>query len=94
MKISIPVESGNKALKEGFLAKTVQSFVERMKPEACYFGPENGKRTAWFIIEMANVADMPSVTEPFFSTLNASVEMIPIMNLDDLTAGLAKATKH
>ena len=94
MKVSIPVESGNKGVKEGLLSKTVQDFVDRVKPEACYFGPEHGKRTAWFIFEMANVADMPSVAEPFFMTLNASVDLTPILDLADLKAGIDRATKR
>jgi hypothetical protein len=42
-KISMPVEAGNAAAKDGF--KAIQSILEQQKPEAAYFLAENGKRT-------------------------------------------------
>ena len=33
MKVSIPVEAGNRGVTEGILPKTVMGFVEQMKPE-------------------------------------------------------------
>jgi hypothetical protein len=32
MKVSMPVEAGNKGVKEGILPKTVMRFVEEMEP--------------------------------------------------------------
>jgi len=37
MKVSIPVEAGKKAIKDGSLARGIQSTTERLKPEAAYF---------------------------------------------------------
>jgi hypothetical protein len=37
LHVTIPVEQGNKAIKDGSLAKTFQSFMEEHKPEAAYF---------------------------------------------------------
>jgi hypothetical protein len=34
-------------------------------------------------------AALPSIGEPLFRTLNASVELSPVMNLDDLQKDLA-----
>jgi hypothetical protein len=93
MKVSIPVEAGNKGVKEGLLPKTVMAFVERMKPEACYFGPEGGKRTAFFFFNLEDPTLIPTIAEPFFMNLNASIEMSPMMNLDDMKAGVEKAMK-
>lgn len=94
LKISIPVESGNKGVKEGVLPKTVQEFVDKMKPESCYFTAEGGKRTAYFVFDLRDPTLIPTVAEPFFMTLNASIEMSPVMNLDDLKAGIEKAMKR
>ncbi len=94
LKVSIPVEAGNKALKEGILPKTMMGFIEQMKPEACYFGPENGKRTAIFFFDLVDPSTIPSIAEPFFVNLNASIEMTPVMNLDDLKAGLDRVMKN
>jgi hypothetical protein len=93
MKVSIPVDAGNKAIKEGLLAKTVLDFVAQMKPEACYFGPDEGKRTAYFFLNLTDPSMMPSVSEPFFMNLNASIEMTPVMNLDDMKTGVERVLK-
>jgi hypothetical protein len=94
MKVSIPVEAGNKGVTEGILPKTVMAFVERMKPEACYFTAEGGKRTAFFFFDLANPAMIPTAAEPFFRNLSAGVELSPVMNLDDMKAGVEKAMKQ
>ncbi len=94
MKASFPVEAGNKGIKEGILPRTVMGFVEQMKPESCYFFPEGGKRTAIFFFDLKDPALMPVVTEPFFTNLNASIEMAPAMSLDDMRTGVEKMMKH
>ena len=52
---------GNKGVKEGLLPKTAQDFVDRMKPEACYFTAESGKRTAYFVFDLKDPTLIPSV---------------------------------
>ena len=94
MKVSIPVDAGNKGVKEGILPKTVMAFVEQMKPEACYFGPEDGKRTAFFFFDLKDPTMMPTAAEGFFTNLNASVQLSPVMNLDEMKAGVEKVMKR
>ena len=94
MKVSFPVEAGNKGVKEGLLPKTVTEFVEQMKPEACYFGPEGGKRTAFFFFDLKDPTMIPTVAEAFFMNLNAAIEMSPVMNLDEMRVGVEKAMKR
>jgi hypothetical protein len=94
MKVSIPVEAGNKGVKEGILPKTVMGFVESMKPEACYFAAEGGRRTAFFFFDLKDPTMIPTAAEPFFMNLNASIELSPAMNLEDMKAGVEKAMKH
>jgi hypothetical protein len=36
---------------------------------------------------------IPTVAEPFFTNLNASIELTPAMNLEDMKTGVAKAMK-
>jgi hypothetical protein len=94
MKVSIPVEAGNRGVKEGILPKTVMAFVEQAKPEASYFTAENGKRTAFFVFDLKDPSMIPSIAEPFFMNLNASIELSPAMNLEDMKTGVEKANKH
>ena len=94
MKVSIPVESGNKGVKEGMLPKTVMGFVDTMKPETAFFTAENGKRTAFFVFDLSDPTMIPTIAEPFFMNLNASIELAPVMNLAEMKAGVEKAMKH
>lgn len=94
MKVSIPVEAGNKGISEGTLPKTVNAFVEQHKPEASYFTAEHGKRTATFVFDMTDPTMIPTIAEPFFMNLNATIEFTPAMNLADMKAGVEKAMKH
>ena len=93
MKVSIPVEAGNRALREGILPKTIMAFVDRMKPETCYFTPANGKRTAFFFFDLSDPTMLPVAAEPFFENLNAEIVISPAMNLEDMRAGVEKAMK-
>jgi hypothetical protein len=86
MTVSIPVESGNRAIADGSLPKIVQSILEEQKPEAAYFTTVNGTRTAYVVVDMKSASDLPALAEPWFLALNASVETTPAMNVQDLGA--------
>ena len=94
LKVSMPVESGNRAIKDGSLPKTIQTFIQEMHPEASYFYPEHGQRTALFVFDLKDPSQIPQVVEPLFTKLNAAVEMYPVMNADDLKSGLEKTMKN
>ena len=46
LKVSMPVEPGNAAVKDRLLKKVIEEATGRLKPEAAYFFAENGCRTA------------------------------------------------
>ena len=94
LKVTIPVEAGNKAIKDGTLPRTMQSTMERLKPEAAYFLAEDGKRTALFFFNLQEVSQIPTIAEPLFMGMNASLTMLPVMNAEDLKKGLAEAAKN
>lgn len=94
MKVAIPVEAGNRGVKEGMLPKTVVGFMEQMKPEAAYFTTENGKRTAFFVFDLKDPTMIPSIAEPFFMNLNAAIDCMPVMNFEDMKTGVEKAMKQ
>lgn len=94
MKVSMQVEAGNAAVKDGTLPKAVMGFVEQMKPEACYFGPDGGKRTAFFFFDLSDPTLIPSAAEPFFRFLNAEIELTPMMSLEEMKTGVEKAMKR
>lgn len=87
LKVQMPVEKGNAAVKSGALQRTIQSTVATLEPEAAYFYPEDGKRTAIFIFEMEGSWELPPMLEPLFENLDAAVHVTPVMNGDDLQRG-------
>ena len=94
LKVTIPVEAGNQAIKDGTLPRTLQSTMDRLTPEAAYFLAEDGRRTALFFFDMQDVSQIPAIVEPLFMGLNASITILPVMNADDLQKGLAEAAKN
>jgi len=84
IKVVIPVESGNAAISDGSLPKTIESILADLKPEAAYFAEESGKRTGFIFFDLKDPSQIPAVAEPWFLAFNAHVELRPAMNLDDL----------
>lgn len=91
MRVTMQVEQGNKAFRDGSLQKTMQSSLEGLKPEAAYFGAIDGKRTALIFFDLKDPSDLPRIAEPLFQAFNATVEFNPVMNADDLRAGIDRA---
>ncbi|WP_406094573.1 hypothetical protein [Streptomyces sp. NBC_01013] len=79
----------NEAVKNGTLATIMLSLTERLKPEAAYFGPSEGKRSCTFVFDMQDSSVLPSIAEPLFEGLGAKIEIQPVMNTDDMKKGLA-----
>jgi len=90
MKIQMPTAAGNRAIAEGKLPEAIGKAMELLKPEAAYFFPEGGRRTAILVFDMADPSQIPAVSEPFFQAVEATVELTPVMTIEDLQAGLAR----
>ena len=93
LKVSVPVEAGNRSISDGSLPRLMMSFIETHKPEAAYFLAEGGERTALFFLDMKSASDIPLVAESFFMDLSASISLTPAMNVDDMKSGVEKAMK-
>jgi hypothetical protein len=93
LKVSIPVEAGNKAAKAGKLGLIIQSILSEQKPEAAYFTDDHGQRTGLIFLQMSDASQIPAIAEPWFLALNASIEFHPVMVPEDLAkAGPAIAS--
>jgi hypothetical protein len=90
IKVQIPTEAGNKAIKDGSLPRLIQGFTDKAKPDAVYFGTSDGKRTMFAVFDMTSPDQTPSLAEPLFQGLDATIELMPVMNAADLRAGLAQ----
>jgi hypothetical protein len=94
MKISMPVEPANKAIQDGSLPKLLQSVMTTLRAESSYFYAENGRRTALLVFDLKEPSQIPSIVEPLFIGLNASVDMFPAMNAEDMKTGVEKAMRN
>jgi hypothetical protein len=93
LQVTVPVDRGNELISSGAMGPLIQKILDQLKPEAAYFGPLNGERTAFLVVNVADAASIPATAEPLFQALNARVQFIPVMNAQDLAVGLAQAQK-
>jgi hypothetical protein len=97
LKVSIPVETGNAAMADGSLNKTIESILTEFKPEAAYFAEDDGKRTGFIFLDVKEPSQIPAIAEPWFLAFNAQVEFHPAMTVDDLkkaAPGIERAVKN
>jgi hypothetical protein len=91
MTVQIPTKAGNAAIKDGSLPQIVGKALDALKAEAAYFTSEEGMRTGLIFFDMADSSDIPSAAEPFFMGLDAKITFAPVMNVDEMRAGVGKA---
>jgi hypothetical protein len=91
MKVKIPTAAGNEAIKNGSLPEIVGKAIASLNVEAAYFTSEDGIRTGLFFFDMTDSSDIPSAAEPFFMALDAQISFEPVMNADEMAAGVGKA---
>jgi len=84
LKVSIPVEAGNANVKSGSLGSKIESILAEQKPEAAYFTLDNGMRTGFIFLDIQDSSQLPAILEPWFLAFNASIELTPVMNGEDL----------
>jgi hypothetical protein len=90
MKVQMDTEVSSRAIADGSMPQFMQDTLGRLNPEAAYFGPENGVRTAFIVFDLQDPSQLPPISEPLFSKLNATVQMFPVMDREDLAKGLGQ----
>ncbi len=90
MKVKMDTEAASGLIADGSMPELMQAHLERLQPEAAFFGPENGVRTGFFVFDLKDPSDLPWLSEPLFSRFGATIEMFPVMNQEDLQKGLQK----
>ena len=93
LKWELGLEATNEAIRTGTMEAINKSLAEQTRPEAAYFGTENGRRTGYIFFDLADPALIPVIAEPLFHELQSTVEFIPVMNVEELQRGLAQAAQ-
>ncbi len=91
MKVKIPTAAGNEAIKNGSLPEIIGKSLAALNAEAAYFTSEDGMRTALIVFDMTDSSDIPSAAEPFYMAFDAQISFEPVMNAEDMQAGVGKA---
>ncbi|MFE2560146.1 hypothetical protein OG361_39505 [Streptomyces sp. NBC_00090] len=92
LKVQMDTPASNEAIRQGTLQKIMEKALSELRPEAAYFGAEDGCRTAYLFFDLADPSQMPKISEPFFLQLGAEIHYSPVMDAEDLRKGLAAIT--
>lgn len=90
LKAQLDTQTTNEASAGGEMPDALRQTMERIQPEAAYFGPEDGVRTAYFFFDLKDPSDIPVIAEPLFQTFRARLTWTPVMNQEDLQKGLSQ----
>ena len=93
LKIQMEVEAANRAIRDGSWAATMQRVMSQLQPEAAYFTALDGKRTGLIVFDLEAPSQIPVIAEPFFMAVNASIDFVPVMTMEDVQTGLQEAAK-
>ena len=54
MKVQLDTEAASQAIADGSLQQVMEDTLASLQPEAAYFGPEDGVRTAFIVFDLAD----------------------------------------
>src|SRR5271163_2621875 len=98
LRVSLPVDGGNAAVKAGTAASTIERILAELKPEAAYFFlDDDGRRSCAAVFDLQDESQLAAVAEPWFLAFNARVSIRPVMSSQDFAkAGpsIANAAKQ
>lgn len=89
VEVEIPHEPFNTLVRNGSAGQIIGRIIEDIKPEAVYFTEMDGLRTGYFIVDIQDASQLPSLAEPFFLQFEADCRFRLVMTPEDLQkAGL------
>ena len=84
MTVEFPLEPFNTVVRNGTAGSIMKKILDDAKPEAAYFGEQDGKRGGILIVDVSKPSDVPRLAEPWFLNYNAEVELRIAMTTEDL----------
>ena len=86
----IPCGPGNRAIEDGSIGPALEKLAATLQPEAAYFFPRNGQRAFLMVFDTDDPSTAVAGMEPLWLSLEAEVELIPVLGAADLKRGLAR----
>ena len=83
-------EKTNQLVLDGTIGATIEGILAKLKPEAAYFHPTDGGRGITLVVDAPDGATLPSLVEPMWLQLGATVTAVPVMNAEELGVGLSR----
>ena len=87
LKVKLPIEPFNAAVKDGSAGKKIKRILDEIKPEAVYFTAVDGRRGGILIVDLSDPSRIPSIAEPWFLQFHAECEVHAVMTPEDLAKG-------
>ncbi len=87
--VRMSTERANAAVREGRVADLLRRSMEQLRPEAAYFGPLDGMRTAFLVFDLDDPSRIPAISVPFYQELGARLDFVPVMTPEELAKGIA-----
>lgn len=84
MKVQIPPDGGNQAIKAGEQGEIFEALIAKIEPEAVYFTQEDGLRTVYFVYTIHQTTDFAAIHEPLIQGFGARVYDMPALTWDEL----------
>jgi hypothetical protein len=88
VKFTLPTQESNALVSDGSIGQTMQTLLGNLEPEAAYFCHVDGKRGGYLVMNVEEGSEIVTKIEPFFLQMGAEIDTFPVMNADELGAGL------
>jgi hypothetical protein len=90
VQVAMDTEKSNQLVRDGAMGSTIEGILATLEPEAAYFHAVAGRRGFTLVIDAPDGATLPTLAEPMWLQLGATVEVVPVMNADELGVGLSR----
>ncbi|MFG2878368.1 DUF3303 family protein [Streptomyces sp. NPDC048337] len=88
LRAHLDTAASNEGIKSGALPQAVKRLLEKVRPEAAYFGLHEGVRSCWIVFDLQDSATMPSLSWELFQDFNAEIEVGPVMTAEEMGKAL------
>jgi hypothetical protein len=90
LQVSMDTEKTNQMVREHTIGPAIETILAKLKPEAAYFHAADGRRAFTLVVDAPDGATLPSLAEPMWLELGATVEAVPVMTAEELAEGLSR----